>query len=138
MDALQPVIRKATREAKKVYPTVSEDTARRVATVRIGLAVQHMDANDDMLNLYFQDAVVKAVENGEDWATEVTRIHLDKVIRPTYDKAVEAGVDPVPVLQVNCGISEREAQSMVEAFEKDAAKAETDKDVPAQDPATSA
>jgi hypothetical protein len=116
------MIRKLGREIKKNYPGVSEETVAEavkalfVVVADSGIGTKAEDTDSDAWDLFNSEVSTKASEDESSWAAEMVKARTENMIRPFYDKAVAGGVDPVPVLQAMCGMSEQAACDAVNAL----------------------
>lgn len=103
-------VNKTMRALVKQYPGVSTEAVAGAVDEMVKLALESPKGDLDDLTLAF-DMAVEAGE--EEWSAELSDILLEKVVRPEFDKAVDAGVDPVTVIRANCGMTEAKARSVV-------------------------
>lgn len=103
-------------------PGLTSDTRDRVSQVMFGLALVYSESDMQNLMAKYVEVVQGAVKNDEKWAKEATEAAINSRFRPSYQKAVKAGVDPVDFLRADLGISKEDAEKLAEAFAKEAEK----------------
>lgn len=103
-------VAKTRRALAKQYPGASDEALegaiREMATIALADPKAELE---DAVMLF--DMAVDAAQ--DEWSSELSGILLEKVVRPEFDKAIEAGVDPVPVIRANCGMTEAKAREVV-------------------------
>lgn len=118
------------RTAKKQFPGASDADLRQWVLLQVSVALQHPSntvKDADLLKLA-EASLDEAATEGESWAVSLKNSVRDSIVRPLVDKARAKGVDPVPVVVVETGLSADEVRSMIEALDADAANAEASTD----------
>lgn len=127
------VRRTATAEAKKLG--VPQDVAEQVVLAAVAYSVANAEQTGEELRTGFTKELNSS---GEDFAVAYRKAVADKTLRPSYDKAVKAGVDPVPFLQADLGLTKDEAEvAVAELKRQDEEVAQTladDEDEPVTSP----
>jgi hypothetical protein len=122
--------RSFTREIKKLYPGISDETAHEAVKALYTLVLDFkLDDDEDTWSLFEAKVGELAEEDENEWAAEMVKSRSNRA-RPFYDKAIASGADPVQVIQAMCAISEQAACDLVNAFE--AEKSDDKPSVPAQ------
>ena len=122
--------RSLMRTAKKQFPGASDADLRQWVLLQVSVALQHPSntvKDADLLKLA-EASLDEAATEGESWAVSLKNSVRDSIVRPLVDKARAKGVDPVPVVVVETGLSADEVRSMIEALDADAANAEASTD----------
>ena len=101
---------KTRRALVRQYPGASKQALDGALTEMVSIALSDTKADAADLTLLF-DAVVDSAE--EEWSAELDEILMEKVVRPEYDKAIAAEVDPLTVIRANCGMSEEKTREVV-------------------------
>jgi len=110
-----PIIRKMTKQLSKQFPGVSDEAINEAVKLAFATLVDNPDANEEKFGEYFRMGLEDAASEEYVWADAILSSELNRM-RPDFDKAVSAGVDPVGVLRVNHGLSESDAKDIVEKF----------------------
>jgi hypothetical protein len=100
--------RVVTKESRKLG--LAQPDAELVMVAAIAYALGSPELTGEELRTRF-NAELK--NNEDDYARNYRRALTEKTLRPGYDKAVKAGVDPVPFLQADLGLTHQEAVSAV-------------------------
>jgi hypothetical protein len=136
MKKIATQVRSFTREIKKLYPGITDDTAAEAVKALYMLVIDFKLNDEDGSDawLLFEAKISDLAEEGEnDWAAEMVKSRVNRA-RPHYDKAISMNVDPVPVLQVNCGLSEQAACDLVNSFSSEESTEKPTVPAPASDP----
>lgn len=110
-----PVVRKMTKQLSKQFPGVTDEAINEAVKLAFGTIVDNQDSTEEELNELFRTQLAIAADEEYVWADAILNSELNRM-RPDYDKAVSAGVDPVAILRVNFGLSESDAKATVEKF----------------------
>lgn len=111
------------KDLGKSYPGASEAAVSFAAEKVIALAAEHDDAAKVVEA--FENLLAESAANGEAWATVLRDAVLSKA-RPAYDKARKVGVDPVPVIQAETGMTKEEAEQTAAKFDAEKTAAQED------------
>jgi hypothetical protein len=103
-------VAKTRRALARQYPGASELALAGAVTEMVTIALADPKADLSDAALLF-DMAVDAADT--EWSAELSDILLEKVVRPEYDKAIEAEVDPITVIRANCGMTEKKAREVV-------------------------
>lgn len=103
-------VAKTRRALAKQYPGASDLALAGAVTEMVTIALADPKADLSDAALLF-DMAVDAADT--EWSAELSGILLEKVVRPEYDKAIEAEVDPITVIRANCGMTEKKAREVV-------------------------
>lgn len=107
------------KTAKAKYPSLTDEAAEQMAQVMLGVAVAFPDADEARAMSLVQLLLDAEAKAGKQWAVDVLTTIVNEVFRPAYNKAVEAGVDPVPVLMAMCGLSRTDARKAAKEFKNE-------------------
>jgi hypothetical protein len=113
IETIHRVQRGLIKDLKKTYPGITDTAAAAAAEKAVGLALRTDDATKAVEA--FQNLVEADAANGESWAICLRDAVYVKA-RPAYDKATAIGVDPVPVIQVETGMTRQQAEEAVAKF----------------------
>jgi len=103
-------VAKTRRALVKQYPGASDQALEGAVREMVTIALADPKASLEDAALLFDTSVDAAQE---EWSSELNDILLEKIVRPEFDKAIEVGVDPVPVIRANCSLSEAKAREVV-------------------------
>lgn len=110
MKDILSAVAKTRRALAKQYPGASDEALEGAIREMVTIALADPKATlEDAMSLF--DMAVDAAQ--DEWTCELSTILLEKVVRPEYDKAIEAEVDPITVVRANCGMSEGKAREVV-------------------------
>lgn len=112
-----PVVRKMTKQLGKQFPGVNDDAIREAVKMAFSTIVDNPEVPEEEFNELFRTQLSIAADEEYVWADAILNSELDRM-RPDFDKAVAAGVDPVSILRVNFGLSASDAKAVAEKFEK--------------------
>lgn len=104
------------------FPSLPKEHRERFAEFNFGLALAIADAPPNVVSEVSSSALVKLVEAGVPWAVSFAEANVIDRVRPSYARALKAGVDPIPFLQADLQVSAEEAQGMVDALQAEEAK----------------
>lgn len=116
--SLTTAVRSLNRSASKKFPGASEsDIAVYLGHVYTAAAANLKSTYKDEDAVAAADKeLAEAAERGESWALGLRDSKLLNIVKPTVDKAVAKGVDPVTALVLE-DFSEAEAREYVAALE---------------------
>jgi hypothetical protein len=123
-------VAKTRRALARQYPGASELALAGAVTEMVTIALADPKADLSDAALLF-DMAVDAADT--EWSAELSDILLEKVVRPEYDKAIEAEVDPITVIRANCGMTEKKAREVVAKLTAAYVSTPTGGDVPMGD-----
>lgn len=116
MSELKQVIAQTEDLVDRALPGLSSGVRSRVVQVVFGILMIYPDADQKTVMEKYVEVSQEAVKNNEQWAKDAAMSALTHRIRPSYEKAVKAGVDPVDFLRVDLEISQQNAQELVDAL----------------------
>ena len=115
--------RSLVRAARKRFPNAPVESLHRFVALQVQSTLNTLAANpkadDNEVASEVDLAFELAVESGEPWAVGLKHCYRDQVIAPLVAKARDLGVDPVPAIVVETGITAEEAQAFVESLDND-------------------
>lgn len=113
--SLSTTTRSLIRGYKARFPgaTDSDIAAFAVEQYKISVANPALSVKDGDLHALADKRLDEAASNGEPWALALKNSVRDNVVKPIVEKAKAAGVDPVPAIVLQAGLSEAEATAMV-------------------------
>lgn len=103
-------VAKTRRALLKKYPGASAEAIEGAVKEMVNVALMDPKADPADAAALF-DASVNTAQ--DDWAEELSGIFLEKSVRPEYEKAIEAEVDPIALVRAYCGLSEEDARKAI-------------------------
>ncbi len=132
--SLTTAVRSLNRSALKKFPGASENDLAVYLKYVFEAAATNLKSTykDEDAVAAADKELAEAAERGEAWALGLRDSKLLNIVKPTVDKAVAKGVDPVTALVLE-DFSEDEAREYVAALETRAAQADDTEPVSADE-----
>lgn len=115
---IDKVMKELESKLRHDMPTASQKIIERMADLTFGVtAALGEDAVSEVMISEAADALLKILVTAKvEWALELYKIIVETKIRPAYNNALKAGVDPVAVLMANFQLTREKAQAAVDGF----------------------
>ena len=116
--SLSTTTRSLIRGYKTRFPGAADSDIAQFVTEQFAIAVANpaLSVKDADLFALADKRLDEAAGNGEPWALALKNSVRDNVVKPIVIKAEAAGVDPVPAIVLQAGLSEAEATAMVQSL----------------------
>lgn len=122
--------RSLKKAAMARFPGAPESALKEFVLLQVGTALEHgsRGTKDEELLAFADIAFNEAIEEGVEWALALKNSVRDSKVKPLVAKARAAGVDPLPVVVVEAGLSADEARAMIESLDAEGDGAEGEPD----------
>lgn len=107
------------KQIQEKHPDITYGAAAGVARLDVGLTLVFPEVDHALAQRVRAVVLDRLVKEGVDWAVNYHTVVIEAQYRPSYDSAIEAGVDPATVIAANCKIPLKEARAVARAFKKE-------------------
>ena len=128
-------VRSLTRSTVKKFPGADAADIQAYTNLVYAAAIANhrQDFKDTDAIAVADGQLVEAADNGEQWAVNLRDSFLLNVVKPTVDKAVSKGVDPVQALVFQDGLTKEKAAEYIAVLADRASTPEPDSSTPEPD-----
>lgn len=119
-DMANVIVEDLSEQTQEKHVDLPDEAAQGSARLDVALNILFPDAKDASLSVRIRTLVLdRLVKEGVGWAVSYHMVVTESLYRPAYDSAIDAGVDPAPVIAANCKIPLKDARAVARGFKKE-------------------